>query len=153
MSAIGTQSVCRRVRAQVSLRLDSELSQLETRMLDAHLGRCAHCREYAVDVDRFTAELRAAPLETLSRPAFVERGRRRLALGRLQGGAAAAAAAVALVAVGVAAQIASPRQGDAQLQNLGTITHFPTQADLDRELAIFESLHSRRIASLRSTPL
>ena len=123
-------------------------------MLDAHLGRCAHCREYAADVERFTTDLRSAPLEPLARPAFVERGRRRLALARLQGGAAAAAAAVALVAVGVAAQIASPGEGDAQLQNLGgTITHFPTQADLDRELAIFESLHSRRIASLRSKPL
>ena len=85
MSAIGAPSVCRRVRAQVSLRLDSELSQLETRMLEVHLGRCASCSEYAADVERFTADLRSAPLEPLVRPAFVERGRRRLAHARLQG--------------------------------------------------------------------
>ena len=94
MSAIGALSVCRSVRAQVSLRLDSELSQLETRMLEVHLGRCASCSEYAADVERFTADLRSAPLEPLVRPAFVERGRRRLAHARLQGGAVAAAFAI-----------------------------------------------------------
>ena len=49
-------------------------------MLELHLGRCAQCREYAADVTRFTDELRSAPLEILARPAFVERGRRGMAL-------------------------------------------------------------------------
>jgi predicted anti-sigma-YlaC factor YlaD len=145
MSAIGAPSVCRRVRAQVSLRLDGELSQLEVRMLDVHLGRCADCREYAADVERFTAQLRAAPLETLASPAFVERGRRRLAHARLQGGAVAAA--MAIVVIGVA-HVTSSGQSDTELQNVGsTITQFPTQAELDRELAIFENLHTRRTAA------
>lgn len=114
-------------------------------MLDVHLGRCADCREYAADVERFTATLRAAPLETLACPAFVERGRRRLAHVRLQGGAAAAA--MVMVAIGVA-QVMSSRQSDSQFQNVGrTITQFPTQAELDRELAIFESLSTRRTAA------
>lgn len=151
MSAIGAPSVCQRVREQVSLRLDNELSQLEGRMLDVHLGRCAQCREYAADVERFTAELRSAPLETLARPAFVERGRRRLAHARLQGGAIAAA--IAIVAIGVA-QVTSSRQGDPQLRNFDrTVTRFPTQAELDRELAIFESLSTRRTAPAGSSPL
>lgn len=149
MSAIGAPSVCRRVRAQVSLRLDGELSQLETRMLEVHLGRCASCSGYAADVERFTAELRSAPLEPLVRPAFVERGRRRLAHARLQGGAVAAA--LAIVAIGVA-QLTS-EQSDTQLQRFEAVTQFPTQAELDRELAIFESLSTRRTAPARSSPL
>lgn len=150
MSAIGAPSVCRRVRAQVSLRLDGELSQLETRMLEVHLGRCASCSGYAADVERFTAELRSAPLEPLVRPAFVERGRRRLAHARLQGGAVAAA--LAIVAIGVA-QLTSSEQSDTQLRGFEAVTQFPTQAELDRELAIFESLSTRRTAPARSSPL
>jgi len=150
MSAIGAPAVCQRVRAQVSLRLDSELSQLEDRMLELHLGRCAQCREYAADVARFTDELRSAPLEILAHPAFVERGRRGMALARLQGRAVAAAAAVAMVAIGVASQVASSRGSEAPLP---AVTQFPTQAELDRELAILHGLPLRRTTSFGSTPL
>ena len=34
---------CDRARAWVSLRLDDEISELEERLLEAHLGRCAAC--------------------------------------------------------------------------------------------------------------
>ena len=64
------------MRAQVSLRLDGELSQLELRMLDAHLARCAECREYDADVTRITTELRAAPLERMEIPVVIRRPRR-----------------------------------------------------------------------------
>ena len=50
MSAVYPQSVCARVREQVSLELDGELSQLEQRMLGAHLERCGACATYAADV-------------------------------------------------------------------------------------------------------
>jgi predicted anti-sigma-YlaC factor YlaD len=154
MSAIGVSPVCQRVRSQVSLRLDNEISHLEGRMLDVHLGRCAQCRAYAADLTTFTRDLRAAPLEILARPVFVERGRR-WSVVRLQGRVAASAAAVvAIVAIGVAAQVASSGQSETQLSNLErTVTRYPTQAELDRELAIFESLPTRRTASTGSTPL
>ena len=154
MSAIGVSAVCQRVRSQVSLRLDDELSQLEGRMLDVHLGRCAQCRAYAADVTTFTRDLRAAPLEILARPAFVERGRRGLSSGCKVESPLAAAAVVAIVAIGVAAQVASSGQSDTPLPNVqGTVTRFPTQAELDRELAILESLPVRRTASIGSQPL
>jgi predicted anti-sigma-YlaC factor YlaD len=151
MSAIAASAVCQRVRAQVSLRLDDELSQLEGRMVDAHLVRCANCRAYAADLTMFTDEMRSAPLETLERPVVVER-RRRLALARVQGGVAAA---IAIVAIGVTGQqIASSGKSDAHLPtSAGTITRFPTQAELDRELAILEKLPTRRTASMGSTTL
>ena len=134
MSPTGTSVVCQRVRAQVSLRLDDELSQLELRMLDAHLERCAHCSAYAADVTEFTLELRSAPLETLDRPIAVKRPRR-LALARLQVGVAAM---LAIATVGVAAQVTQSGQRDTSLSGT-SVTRFPTRAEFDRELAILES--------------
>jgi anti-sigma factor RsiW len=95
--------VCDRVRAQVSLQLDGELSQLEQRMLAAHLDRCPECSAYKDDVEWFTVGIRSAPLEELQRPVVIERSRRHVG-ARLQ---AAAAAAVALVALGLGGQLAS----------------------------------------------
>jgi anti-sigma factor RsiW len=145
MSAIGTSPACQRVRSQVSLRLDGELSQLEDRMLRVHLERCPRCSAYAADLETFTAELRSAPLETLRRPVVVERSRR-LSAAWLQSGVAAA---LAIVAIGVAAQVAS-RDSEPPLP---AVTRYPTQAELDRELAILEELPVRRTASTGSTPL
>jgi anti-sigma factor RsiW len=139
----------------VSLRLDDELSQLERRMLDAHLVRCAECDAYAADLIAFTYELRSAPREALERPAVIRhrpRHRHRIALARLQG--AVAAAAVVIVTIGLAAQLTSSGRGDATLSNFnGTVTRFPTQAELDRELAILERLPARRTSSIGSAVL
>ena len=63
-----TPLVCDRVRAQISLELDGELSQLERAMLTSHLARCTDCRVFEAEVTAFTHALRAAPLETLSVP-------------------------------------------------------------------------------------
>ena len=140
MSAIGTSVVCQRVRAQVSLQLDGELSQLERRMLDAHLGRCAVCRGYAADLAAFTNELRSAPLETLEHPVIIRRPRR-LALARMQAGVAAV---IAVAAIGVATQVTQSGRGDATLSRFDrTVTRFPTRAEVDRELAILEGLPTR----------
>jgi anti-sigma factor RsiW len=54
--------LCARARFWASLRVDGELSELEGALLDAHLGRCAACREYAAGVVGATAALRNAPL-------------------------------------------------------------------------------------------
>ena len=102
MSAVYPQVVCTRVREQVSLELDSELSQLEQRMLAAHLERCAECAVYAADVRHLTERIRSAPLHTMRRPVVVRR-HRSLAATRLQIGAAAA---LALAALGLGTELA-----------------------------------------------
>jgi anti-sigma factor RsiW len=76
MTAAPTPHNCERVRAQVSLLLDGELSQLERRMVEAHLSRCADCREFQLSVSEFTDELRRAPLELLTRPVALPVSRR-----------------------------------------------------------------------------
>jgi hypothetical protein len=120
-------------------------------MLDAHLVRCAECDAYAADLIAFTHGLRSAPLETLERSMGIPH-RRRFALARLQG--AVAAAAVAIVAIGLAAQLTSSGQSDTRLPNLNAkVTRFPTQAELDRELAILEMLPARRTSSIGSAVL
>ena len=52
--------LCARARFWVSLRVDDELSELEGALLDAHLRRCADCREFAVGADASTNAIRAA---------------------------------------------------------------------------------------------
>lgn len=95
--------VCERVRAQVSLRLDGELSELERRMMESHLTRCPACAAFERDVAKLTQSLRDAPLEMLRNPVVVH-APRRVSFARIQGGVAAA---VAVVAFGVAVQFAS----------------------------------------------
>ena len=55
--------LCSRARFWVSLRLDDQLSELESALLDAHLAGCGSCRSFAADAAVTTAGLRAAPLE------------------------------------------------------------------------------------------
>ena len=88
---------CENARRWVSLRLDDELSEFETFLLDAHLRRCAACREFARDARAFTAALRSRPLEERAQPVVLvplpqPRRRHRLILSQL-------ATAVVLVAV------------------------------------------------------
>ena len=138
MTEVRSSLSCQRVREQVSLLLDDELSQLERRMLTAHLRRCADCAEYADDVTRFTDMLRYAPLEVLQRPVEVHRPRRRPAI-RLQ---AAAAAAFAFAALGLGSQRAAGPAGP-ELSAAGTVTRFPTQAELQREMLILAYIPHR----------
>jgi predicted anti-sigma-YlaC factor YlaD len=114
------------VRAQISLRLDGELSQLEARMLDAHLARCPECREYDTDVSRVTAELRAAPLERMETPVVIRRPRRISAL-RLQ---ASVAAAMAVAVLGAASQLATRQSEPA----FASPDRYPTSSQLAREV-------------------
>ena len=98
MSGPRSRLVCERVRSQLSLGLDGELSELERASVAAHLDRCPACQVYERDVDAVTARLRSAPYERLERPIAVPY-RRRLRLPTLQVGAAAAAATL-IVGVG-----------------------------------------------------
>lgn len=98
--------VCERVRGQVSVQLDGELSQLEQRMVAAHLERCADCAAFEASVRSFTEELRAAPREAPRRPIVVRRTRR-VSFSTLQ---VSAAATVAVAVLGVVSQLGSTQQ-------------------------------------------
>jgi predicted anti-sigma-YlaC factor YlaD len=136
MTAVHQSLVCSRVREQVSLQLDNELSELERRMLDAHLARCADCSAYAHDVRTFTEELREAPLLALERPVVVARRGRHVA-ARLQIGVAAA---LAFAALGLGTQLASSTDsGDTSLSRFEGVPNLsPSRAVLEREQAILQ---------------
>jgi anti-sigma factor RsiW len=126
----------------VSLLLDDELSQLERRMLSAHLTRCPECAAYAGDVTTFTDQMRYAPLEPLSRQIVVQR-RRRIPAMRLQAGVAAA---LAFAALGLGSQVASGPSSE--LSAASTVTRYPTTAELQREIAILKYLPMRGTRSV-----
>src|ERR687897_582831 len=111
MSVAYSQTVCSRVREQVSLELDGELSQLEQRMLATHLERCPRCAAYAADVRDVTERIRNAPHAVMQRPVVVRR-RRPLTTVRLQVGVAAA---FALAALGLGTQLASSTEPQSSL--------------------------------------
>lgn len=89
--------VCYRAREYASRRLDGELSDFETALLDNHLERCVDCRLFAAELEGIVDRLRSAPLEELQQPIALP-SRRRAPSRILRGSAVAAAAAVALTA-------------------------------------------------------
>ncbi|MGH3137429.1 MAG: zf-HC2 domain-containing protein [Gaiellaceae bacterium] len=125
--------VCERVRAQVSLQLDGELSELERRLMESHLTRCPSCGAFEQDVVSLTQSLRDAPLERSRNPVVVH-APRRVSFARIQGGVAAA---VAVVAFGVAVQFAGSepeQQLPATGSSLGASFHVETDDELAREV-------------------
>ena len=88
---------CDRARTYASLRLDSELSELEDALLRAHLERCEPCRSFAGSMAAATAELRRTPMERLEHPIELPRKRR----FSLQTAPAAAAAALVAASIGL----------------------------------------------------
>lgn len=127
MSVAHRSVLCDRVRAQVSLGLDGELSQLESRMMAAHLARCSDCAAFEADVVRITERLRAAPLEQLEHP-IVIRGPRRVSVTRVQ---IAAAAALAVAVLGAVSQMTS--RGNET--SLAMPERYATNSQLAREVA------------------
>lgn len=96
--------LCERAKAWVSLRADGELSELESALLDAHLGRCEACSAFAQRAGRIAAMLRAVPFEQPAAHASVAAPARRPGLRALQ-----VAAALAVVAsAGVVAAFSGP---------------------------------------------
>lgn len=78
---------CERARQWSSLRVDGELSEVESGLLDRHLGACAACRRFDAEIAATTLAIRAAepeaPARSWASPRPVERsvvGRRRLAV-------------------------------------------------------------------------
>ena len=85
------------MREAVSAQLDGELSELEAIRLRTHLDGCDSCREFEASASFSTIELRATPLEPLTRPITLPSRRRISVPFRVP---AAAAAAVVMVAAG-----------------------------------------------------
>jgi hypothetical protein len=54
---------CGRASEWASLRLDDQLSDFEEVLLEAHLARCAECRDFAVSISGLTHSLRRAELQ------------------------------------------------------------------------------------------
>jgi len=99
--------LCERARGWASLALDAELSEFERALMATHLERCADCAQFAVELQGFTAELRAAEYASLPHP--VELPARRRSLARMaQVGAAAAVLAVAVGLGGLLASAPAP---------------------------------------------
>jgi predicted anti-sigma-YlaC factor YlaD len=91
---------CAQACQQLSLRMDSELSDFESLLLDAHLAGCSDCRAFAEGITDLTKALRTAAIEQPSFSFEVKRSRTRtsaLLAGSLRAGSAAAA--VLLVAL------------------------------------------------------
>src|SRR5882757_8544123 len=91
--------LCERACRWASLRVDGELSELESALLDDHLGRCRSCRAFARGVEDVAAALASARLERPAPLALVIPSRRRRPSVR------SAAAAALVVVAGVAAAV------------------------------------------------
>jgi anti-sigma factor RsiW len=129
--------ICDRFRSQISLELDGELSQLERAMLGSHLERCDGCRAFRAEAASVTHALRETRLARLSMPVTVRRTRP-LVTARLQ---AAAVAATAFAVVGVSGQLAAnqTRPGGSPVFPGEQVVRYPTQAELEHELALLQS--------------
>lgn len=102
--------LCERARSWAALAPDGELSELEHKLLDAHLARCGACSRFSVQVAAVAAELRGAAFQPLPRPVSIPTRRRRPVYARMR--TVGAAAAVVVMAVGIASL--APLSGDEQ---------------------------------------
>jgi anti-sigma factor RsiW len=97
---------CERARQWISSAADGELSEVERRLLLAHLSRCPDCGAFRCDVEAITRDIRAASLEPLGRPIELPVRRRLSSVRAFQLAAASAAA----VAVGLGAPLLGVRE-------------------------------------------
>ncbi len=121
--------LCDRARAWAALEPDGELSELEHKLLDAHLARCTACETFAADVAALAGTLRTQELESLSHPLAISAWKRRRAnYGRLR--AVGAAAAVALMAVGITARAPLPAD-HRDTTHLPRVTNFSNDTEAE----------------------
>jgi anti-sigma factor RsiW len=89
---------CLRAREQISLHLDSELSELDRALLEVHLACCSSCAVYNAELTALTAALRTTPVQA---PAVkLPAAPRRRARFTVHPAAAAAAMAFAAFTIG-----------------------------------------------------
>jgi predicted anti-sigma-YlaC factor YlaD len=91
---------CDRARTWASLRLDGELSEIESALLGAHLKRCTDCAAAVAGIEGVARAIRAADLEEPAEPAWVPHLRRR---GSLRSFYVAAVSVVALAVLAMGA--------------------------------------------------
>ena len=127
-----TGILCERARTWAALAPDGELSELERKLLDAHVQRCAACAHFALEVAAVAAELRAAAPQRLPRPLVVPIWRRRPVYSRVR--AVGAAAAVAVMALGIASR-APLSASDGESFELPRVTNFANKAP-EREVEL-----------------
>jgi anti-sigma factor RsiW len=144
-----TGVLCERARSWAALAPDGELSELERKLLDSHLQRCAACGHFAVRVAAIAAELRAAALEPLPQPVSVPIWRRRPVYARMR--AVGAAAAVAAMALGVASR-APLDPSDRESFDLPRVTNFANQAPQREVELITRRTENEKIAPTRFRP-
>jgi hypothetical protein len=133
--------ICERARTWAALAPDGELSELERKLLHAHLTRCSACAGFALDVAAVAAELRAAAPEPLPRPLSVPIWRRRRPVyARVR--TVGAAAAVAVMALGVASRGPLTPAEDGESFRVPHVTNFANNSP-EREVELI----NRRVAN------
>ncbi len=149
MARLPTGILCERARTWAALAPDGELSELERKLLAAHIQRCAACAHFAVEVAAVASELRAAALRPLPRPLVVPVWRRRPVYARFR--AVGAAAAVAVMALGIASRgpLTTSDQGTFDLPR---VTNFANQAP-EREVELINRrVENEKAGSTRFRP-
>lgn len=116
MTTLPIGVLCERARSWAALAPDNELSELERKLLDAHLARCTGCSHFAVRVAEVADALRNERLQPLTYPVSVPSWRRRTAFARMR--TVSAAAAVAAMALGVATRAPLPSDGRSEALRL-----------------------------------
>jgi hypothetical protein len=135
MEVAGGQ-LCARARFWVSLRVDDELSELEGALLDAHLARCAGCREFSDGAEASTRAIRAA--------SYVRHAPVTLDLPRSSRRFAAGAGIAALVAAAAVAGVLVR----------GAVSPGPASPSADRAVAVVASVDTPdQLRRLRRTTL
>jgi predicted anti-sigma-YlaC factor YlaD len=129
---------CARARQQLSLRVDSELSEFELVLLEAHLGRCEDCRAFEQGVTGMTAVLRTVPVEEPS-ISFMPPRRRARTDAILSASLRAGSAAAAIAVVAISGLIA-----------LNGSTSGVAAVDVERARSVL-SLHERQLQQMETS--
>jgi predicted anti-sigma-YlaC factor YlaD len=122
--------MCERARGWSSLRVDGELSELESELLEAHLGRCRACRDFARHTESVAAVLATARLERPARLALVvpRRTQRRRVL---RAAAAGCFVVIAAIVTGIAGSSA-PSSPVAAAKPVAMVSALDTPNELRR---------------------
>lgn len=120
-----TSQLCERARRWSSLRADDELSELESALLDAHLTRCAGCREFARGAGEIAVALRTAPLQLPPQLAHLLIRRRPPFRGLL-----VAAVVTLVIAAGAVAGLSAPQQRAAAPKLVAMVSGFESPDEL-----------------------
>jgi anti-sigma factor RsiW len=122
--------MCERARGWSSLRVDGELSELESELLEAHLGRCHACRAFARDAAAVAAALSAACLERPA-PLAVVLPRRTQPRRVVRAAAAGCFVVIAAIVTGIAGSSA-PDSSAAAAKPVAMVSALDTPNELRR---------------------